>query len=290
MTYLRSPMNYMGGKHKLLPQLLPLLPASSRVFVDLFAGGLDVSLNTVAATHICVDLNAPVIALYQALQAKPVAEVLAYVESRVKHFGLSMTNTSGYLRLREEYNKAENPLDLFVLVAHSFNHQARFNSSHQFNTPFGKDRSYFNPVMRVNLVNLVGYLQSHEFEFQCSDFRQVPLNGMGPSSFLYADPPYLISSGTYNDGTRGFGGWGYKDDSDLMGLLDALDERGVLWAMSNVTHHKGASNKRLIAWAKKYRVHVMEFNYNNSNYQSAAAGAKTREVLITNYPGSPILE
>jgi DNA adenine methylase Dam len=275
-------MNYMGGKHKLLPQLLPLFPDDARVFVDLFTGGLDVSLNAEATSRICVDLNAPVIALYQAIQAKPIGEVLAHVNGRVKKYELSKTNVEGYRKLRDLYNQRGNPLDLFVLIAHSFNHQARFNNDHKFNTPFGTDRSCFNPAMRDNLTAMVQYVQDHEFEFVCDDFRSVSLEEMTPADFLYADPPYLISSGTYNDGNRGFGGWGPDEDHDLRELLDGLAARGIPWAMSNVTHHKGETNGPLLRWAKQYTVQEMKFHYNNSNYQTSAGGAKTREVVITN--------
>lgn len=39
MEYVKSPLNYTGGKYKLLPQLLELLPKQVNTFVDLFAGG-----------------------------------------------------------------------------------------------------------------------------------------------------------------------------------------------------------------------------------------------------------
>lgn len=34
---IQSPLNYTGGKYKLLPQILPLFPKDIDVFVDLFA-------------------------------------------------------------------------------------------------------------------------------------------------------------------------------------------------------------------------------------------------------------
>lgn len=39
MEYVKSPLNYTGGKYKLLPQLLELFPKQVNTFVDLFAGG-----------------------------------------------------------------------------------------------------------------------------------------------------------------------------------------------------------------------------------------------------------
>ena len=37
-----SPMNYIGGKYKILPQILPLFPDNIGTFVDLFCGGCSV--------------------------------------------------------------------------------------------------------------------------------------------------------------------------------------------------------------------------------------------------------
>lgn len=43
--YIKSPLNYIGGKYKLLPQLIPFFPKEINVFVDLFCGGCNVGLN-----------------------------------------------------------------------------------------------------------------------------------------------------------------------------------------------------------------------------------------------------
>ena len=44
----KSPLNYIGGKYKILPQILPLFPNKIDTFVDLFAGGCNVGINTKA--------------------------------------------------------------------------------------------------------------------------------------------------------------------------------------------------------------------------------------------------
>ena len=46
--YISSPMNYIGGKYKLLPQLFPLFPENVGTFVDLFCGGANVGVNATA--------------------------------------------------------------------------------------------------------------------------------------------------------------------------------------------------------------------------------------------------
>lgn len=36
--YIKSPLNYVGGKYKLLPQILPLFPKNIDTCIDLFGG------------------------------------------------------------------------------------------------------------------------------------------------------------------------------------------------------------------------------------------------------------
>lgn len=57
MAYDKSPFNYIGGKYKMLPQLMKFFPRRVNNMYDLFAGGCDVCTN-VKANHIYAnDIN-----------------------------------------------------------------------------------------------------------------------------------------------------------------------------------------------------------------------------------------
>lgn len=43
--FIKSPMNYIGGKYKLLTQILSLFPSKINKFYDVFGGGANLSLN-----------------------------------------------------------------------------------------------------------------------------------------------------------------------------------------------------------------------------------------------------
>jgi len=62
--YLKSPLNYIGGKYKLLPQILPLFPNHISTFVDLFSGGCNVAINVKADKIICNDINTKIIDMF----------------------------------------------------------------------------------------------------------------------------------------------------------------------------------------------------------------------------------
>lgn len=119
------------------------------------------------------------------------------------------------------------------------------------------------------------------FVFHISNFKDFDTEFMGPGDFLYADPPYLISCGSYNDGKRGFEGWNANDDLALFEKLDNLNERGINFALSNIIRHKRKENHVLIEWAQNYNINYLNSDYSNSNYQARAC--ETIEVLITNY-------
>jgi len=87
--------------------------------------------------------------LYKELRVTPIEKVLRHIYSRIGEYSLSISSKDSYIKFRDLYNKTKNPLDLFILISYSFNHQIRFNNSHKFNNPFGKNRSCYNSFNRI---------------------------------------------------------------------------------------------------------------------------------------------
>ncbi len=283
---IRSPLNYIGGKYKLLPQILKFFPKDINSFVDLFCGGCNVGVNVNADSVVFNDNLIYLIDLYRSLKSTDIDQIMDHIHSRITDLGLSLTNTEGYIRLRSLYNLDKNPLDLFVLVAFSFNHQIRFNSAHQFNNPFGKERSCYNQSMERNLRRFVDRIQSMNCSFSSSDFDKYDISNLSCRDFVYCDPPYLITTGTYNDGKRGFTGWSVKEERQLLAMLDFLNSQNVKFALSNVLTHKGKTNTLLIDWVSRngYRVEHLAKSYANSSYHTIDRRfSSSDEVLILNY-------
>jgi hypothetical protein len=155
----------------------------------------------------------------------------------------------------------------------------------QFNCPFGKNRSSYNSRIESNLKSFVERLQTIEHSFSSLNFDQIDLSQLSSNDFVYCDHPYLITTGSYNDGKRGFTGWGVSEERALLNILSDLNVRGVKFALSNVVEHKGRTNELLKEWIESngFIMHVLSMNYNNSNYQATNKEKKTLEVLVTNY-------
>ncbi|ALU75139.1 Dam family site-specific DNA-(adenine-N6)-methyltransferase [Tenacibaculum piscium] len=284
---IKSPLNYIGGKAKILDQILPLFPKEIDNFIDLFAGGCNVGINVKANKVYFNDNLTYLIEMYKLFQHNNLNETILHIENRIKEFELSLTNDDGYKKMRTKYNEQKNPLDLFVLIAFSFNHQIRFNNKHEFNNPFGRERSSFNTSMKLNLQKFIIKLKETNISFANVCFNNFDFNFLNNNDFVYCDPPYLITTGSYNDGKRGFKGWTEKEEKQLLKRLDNLEKKNIKFAISNVLEHKGKSNEILKSWVKSnsnYHVNYINFNYSNSNYQTLVRDKKSSiEVLITNY-------
>ncbi len=285
--FVYSPLNYIGSKKKILDQILPLFPEKINIFVDLFAGGCNVGINSDAEKIYCNDNLSFLIEMYQHFQKTDTTEILQHIKNQINTFRLSLENEEGYKNLRNHYNILKNPLDLFVLIAFSFNHQIRFNNSHEFNNPFGRLRSSFNPQMKSNLINFIQNIKTKNIEFTNYNFENFEFNILNENDFVYCDPPYLITTGTYNDGKRGFTGWNEKQEYKLLNLLEKLHQSNIKFALSNVLEHKGKKNDILNDWLSKNDYLCIQFiknHYANANYQTLVRDKDaSKEVLITNY-------
>ena len=217
MDFIKSPLNYTGGKYKLLPQLLEIFPKEIDIFVDLFAGGGNVAVNVNAKHIIYNDIMWQVPEMLQEFKRVGVEECLQRIDYFIEAYELSKDNREGYLKLRECYNNSfdlefllTDPLMLYTLICYSFNNQIRFNSKHEYNMPFGKNRSSFNPALREKFVAFVNRLQEIDIQFFSKDFRKLKIGGLKGSDFVYCDPPYLITVASYNEN----GGWGEQAERE----------------------------------------------------------------------------
>lgn len=148
---IQSPLNYTGGKFRLLPQILPLFPANIDVLVDLFCGGGNVGINTPAERIVLNDSDKNVMRIFRLFRQYPTEQILEIIDGIIDRYGLSDSRTNGYAfyqcestrglgtynkegynRLRSELNNMKRRNDryffmLFTLIVFAFNNQIRFN-------------------------------------------------------------------------------------------------------------------------------------------------------------------
>lgn len=303
---IKSPINYTGGKHKLLPQLLPIFPSQINTFIDLFCGGCNVGLNVNANEIIYNDSNKQLIGMYNTFKILKKETTLNIIMEIIKKYELSLVSQNGYsfygcessnlgvskynkekyLKLRKDFNSLLNKdhyyyLMLYVLIVYSFNNQIRFNKKGEFNLPVGKRD--FNKNMMNKLSVFIDTIQSQNCKFISCDFRDFDFSTLTEEDFIYIDPPYIITRATYNEQN----GWTEKDEFDLLNTLERLNSKGIKFALSNVLRSRGKENYLLLDWVDKNKqnlnIFYLDFDYSNANYQIKNKHSKTEEVLITNY-------
>ena len=289
---IKSPLNYVGGKFKLLPQILPLFPNNIDTFIDLFGGGFNVGINIKANKIIYNDLCWQVKDLlenfyensYEYIHKSILKIIDEYNLSRSDLYGyekyncnssdgLGKYNKEKYLKLRQDYNNNPDFLKFYTLITCSFNNQISFNSKNEFNMPYGK-RDY-NKSLQNKLKSFVNELHNKNIYFFSKDFRELKINNLLQNDFVYVDTPYYNSTASYNENN----GWTEQDEKDLLHLLDQLNNKNIKFALSNNFKY---DNSILKNWSKKYNIHYLNYNYGNCNYQKKNKN-KDIEVLITNY-------
>lgn len=305
MFMIQSPLNYTGGKYKLLPQILPLFPTDIETFVDLFCGGCNVGINVKAKKHIYNDTNRYLLYLYNTLRNNDKDVTIETVYSIIDKYGLSLVSKYGYdyydcdsssglgkynkdrfLKMREDFNHntAEDYYYytlLYVMIVYSFNNQIRFNSNGEFNLPVGKRD--FNKKMESKLTDFIDTIKAQDSHFSCLDFIDFDTSLLSEKDFVYIDPPYLITCATYNE----HDGWNLDKEKELLAFIDRLTEQKIRCALSNVLRSKGKANSILIEWLErnksKYIVHQLDYSYANSNYHTKDKSDSSQEILVTNY-------
>ena len=298
--YVKSPLNYTGGKFKLLPQLFSLFKEDN-TFVDVFGGGFNVGINSNSRKIIYNDKCNQVKRLVELICKSDYEQLSLKIQSVIKQYSLSDTSTNGYEhygctsnegvgkynkpgyeKLRLEYNSVEDSeqrdILLLVLVFYSFNNQIRFNSKGEFNLPVGK-RDY-NDSTRYNLKQFIHKAKTKNITFETSDFDSLK-DDIDSDCFVYCDPPYYLGVASYNENK----GWNKNDEIRLLDFLSYLNKKGIKFALSNLIKHKGKEHDLLINWCKdnNFKVSIIKSNYSNSTYHIVDKSSESIEVLVTNY-------
>lgn len=271
-----SPLNYIGGKADMIEFLKKHTPKNIERFIDIFGGGFNVGINFDCEQLIYNDCNFKVRELLETFKNEETVLIYKYIEKMIKKYKLEHGKKEPYLKIRELYNKTpmenRDPKLLYLLVLYGFQQQIRFNSSYDYNNPVGQ--AGFNDKLAEKLISYCRNLKEKNVSFYSKDFTELD-EFINDKTFVYLDPPYLITLGSYNDGKRGFNGWNEKEEKRLLDYLAKLNKRGVKFMLSNVLYHKEKSNKLLIDWAKENGFKIVEYD--------GKARKSRNEVIIINY-------
>lgn len=184
---LTPPLKWAGGKRWLLPQLQALwLANEDRRLVELFCGGLAVTLGLRPQHALLNDINPHLVNFYTQLQ-RGLAVTIA-MENDATAYYAQRAHFNDLIHQGQSQNPEAAQI-FYYLNRTGYNGLCRFNQSGEFNVPFGKYKT----------INYVTDFSSYQqplsaWKFQVSSFEQVQL---APTDFVYADPPYDVEFVSY---------------------------------------------------------------------------------------------
>jgi DNA adenine methylase len=221
------PIQYQGSKRSLASTILRYFPIKFPRVVEPFAGTAAISIACATRgktnSYWINDLNKPLAELLGLIINHP-AEIADYYETiwnqqhddPIEH----------YYRVREDFNRTEDPKLFLYLLARCAKGSIRYNTDGLFNQSPDKRRHGTRPeTMRENIFGVSALLKGKSI-ISSLDYRDVLLN-INEDDVVYMDPPY---QGVCNDrDSRYFSRISYDD---FVTALSELNTRQIRYVVS----------------------------------------------------------
>lgn len=127
------------------------------------------------------------------------------------------------------------------------------------------------------MISFSRRIKEGNFSFFSEDYKEL-LNHITQDSFVYLDPPYELTTSSYNDGKRGFKGWNKDLEAELFSVADQINAMKIPFMLSYVVEHKGKINQALLDWVDRNNYHIIQLGD-----IIGISGSRRKEVLIVNY-------
>ena len=222
-----QPFQYQGSKRMLAPLILRHLPARMKRLVEPFAGSAAISLACAmekrAAEYWINDCN------------KPLSELLSLIINRPEeisdHYAQTWRDRDAdplehYYRVREDFNRAQDPRLFLYLLARCVKGSVRYNTDGLFNQSPDKRRLGTHPAtMRQNIMAVSALLRGRAI-VTSQDYRDILANARA-TDIIYMDPPYQGVCGERD--SRYYSGIA---SDDFITALDNLNRRKIKYIVS----------------------------------------------------------
>jgi DNA adenine methylase len=231
MKNLPHPIQYQGSKRHLAPVILRYFPKDVDRLIEPFAGSAAITIAAasrgLANSYVINDINKPLSGLLQFIVETPDNLVSFYECLWNEQHGDSLKH---YYRVRENFNRTQDPRLFLYLLARCVKGSVRYNSDGLFNQSPDKRRHGTRPdTMRKNILG-VSRLLKGKTVFSALDYKEV-LPQAKRDDLVYMDPPYQGVCGDRD--LRYFSGVSY---SDFVLALEELNSRKIFYIVSYDGH------------------------------------------------------
>jgi DNA adenine methylase len=223
-------IKWVGGKTRLLPELIARLPERMGRYHEPFAGGAALFFRVAPKSAVLADSNADLVNLYRTI-ANDVGGVIRRLQFHRTHH--SQTH---YYETREKWNQqrpswnaAERAATFIYLNKTCFNGLWRVNRAGDFNVPIGR---YTDPPILVpDALKAASDLLARA-QIENSDYRSTVASAE-KGDFIYFDPPYDPVTPTANFTSYTANAFGPDQQRELAETARMLVARGCKVMLSN---------------------------------------------------------
>lgn len=220
MKKIPHPIQYQGSKRNLAKAILHYIPKTVNCLFEPFAGSAAISIATathgLAKSYHLNDLNKPLSQLLNQIIENPVETALFYEQV----WNGKEDSTEHYYRVREDFNRTQDPRLFLYLLARCVKGSVRYNADGLFNQSPDKRRLGTRPErMRSNILGVSSLLKG-KTTYSSTDYRDVLLQAQ-KGDLVYMDPPYQGVCG--NRDSRYFAGISHNEFVDALEELNARE-------------------------------------------------------------------
>lgn len=214
-------IKWSGSKRTQAHEIIKYFPKFDRYFEPFLGGGavlyalLEKNKTTEAFGN---DVCKPLIDFWNVLKKDP-KTVLSEYETRWNL--LQKEGHTYFYKVRDVFNRDQDPHDLLFLSRTCVNGLIRFNKKGEFNNSLHHTRRGITPErLKQILFNWSNNIQNATF---VSDDYQKILSEVKPNDFVYLDPPYFHTNGRY---------YGKINYNKFLQFLQELNRKNIKYALS----------------------------------------------------------
>lgn len=266
---------WTGGKRKLLPNLIELMPKTYNNYFEPFIGGGALFFELAPHHAVINDFNGELINAYKQVRDNPrrlIKLLSVHQEKNSKEYYLDIRTADRDGRI-EKMTDIERAARILYMLRVDFNGLYRVNAKNQFNVPYGR---YKNPkIIDAELIYEVSqFLTENDIQIMQGDF-EVAVENAVEGDLVYFDPPYIPLNETSSFTSYTHEGFSFDDQVRLRETVRRLTERGVSVMVSN------SSSPLAEELYQEFNIHYVEAS--RTNGAKSSSRGKIREIIVTNY-------
>lgn len=271
-------IKWAGGKGRLIPQIIRLIPPRFTRYFEPFLGGGAVffHLPSLDRNAFLSDMNYELINAYKVIRnhVEQLIPVLIYHQNEY-----NKSPKKYYYHLRDstnDINKINKAARFIALNKTCYNGLYRVNKKGLFNVPIGR---YKNPHIcdADNLRKMSVVLKKSGSYLGVSDYKKILVEKAEKDDFVYLDPPFHPISNTANFTNYTNNGFTFEDQKELATIFNDLAGKGCKVLLSNSNTEE---IKRLYS---NYSHLTQVITVNRSINAIASKRVGHTELLIRNY-------